>query len=321
MVKKTVFLFPGQGAQTPGMGIDLHGSSKAAKDLFALASDAVGRDMIALLRDSDAETLKRTDISQPAITLANLAAAAVLKEKGVVPFACAGFSLGEYAAMAIAEVITVADAFRLVTKRGEAMQKAADRLAAADVNGTAPGMAAVLGLRPDRVETLVAEWTQAGLAGLYAANYNSPSQVVLAGTAAALTEAEARFKEAGAKRFIRLKVASPFHSPLLQEAADEFTAALMSTVFLDPKIPLFSNVTGKRIETGAEAKALALRQIVEPVRWTAEETAIAALSPDAILEVGPGKVLQGLWKDSGSSAPCYLAGTLADIENAVAALA
>ncbi|MFA6507238.1 MAG: ACP S-malonyltransferase [Treponemataceae bacterium] len=320
MVKNIVFLYPGQGAQAPGMGIDLFTASKAVRDLFALASQVVGRDMVTLLRDSDADTLKRTDVSQPAITLANLAAAAVLKEKGVVPFACAGFSLGEYAALATAGVITVAEAFRLVTKRGEAMQKAADKLAAADANGTAPGMAAVLGLPPEKVEALVAEWTKAGMTGLYAANYNSPSQVVLAGTAAALTDAEARFKEAGAKRVIRLKVASPFHSPLLQEAADEFTEALTSAVFSDPKLPLFSNVTGKRVESGAEAKKFALRQIIEPVRWTSEETAISALDPDAILEVGPGKVLQGLWKDCGSSAPCMLAGTLTDIESAVAAL-
>jgi [acyl-carrier-protein] S-malonyltransferase len=276
--------------------------------------------MTALLRDSDADTLKRTDISQPAITLANLAAAAALKEKGIEPSGCAGFSLGEYAALATAGVIGPADAFRLVAKRGEAMQKAADRIAATSADGAAPGMAAVLGLPPEKVEALVDEWTKGGLAGLYAANYNSPGQVVLAGTSAALTEAETRFKEAGAKRVIRLKVAAPFHSPLLKEAGDEFAATLEGVVFADPKIPLFSNVTGKRITSGSEAKKFALRQIIEPVRWMAEETAIAAMNPAAALEVGPGKVLQGLWKDSGSAAPCFAAGTLADIDAAVAAL-
>jgi [acyl-carrier-protein] S-malonyltransferase len=304
MVKKAFFLYPGQGAQAPGMAMDLLASSAAAKELFALASDATGRDMAALLRDSDADTLKRTDVSQPAITLANLAAAAVLRERGVEPSGCAGFSLGEYAALATAGVLSAADAFRLVAKRGEAMQKAADRIAAAGDAGSAPGMAAVL-----------------GLAGLHAANYNSPSQVVVAGTAAALAEAEARFKEAGAKRVIRLKVAGPFHSPLVADAAEEFAAALAAAAFADPTLPLFSNVTGGRVASGEEARKLALRQITEPVRWTSEEAAIAALSPAAVLEVGPGKVLQGLWKDSGSAAPCFLAGTLADIEAAVAALA
>ncbi len=321
MVKNVVFLYPGQGAQAPGMGMDLYEASASAKDLFKLASDAVGRDMAALLRDSDAETLKRTDVSQPAITLANLAGAAVLKEKGIEPSACAGFSLGEYAALATVGVLTTEAAFRLVAKRGEAMQKAADRIAAAGADGSAPGMAAVLGLPPEKVEALVAEWTAAGLAGLYAANYNSSSQVVIAGTAAALAEAETRFKEAGAKRVLRLKVAGPFHSPLVKEAAEEFAAVLEAASFADPKLPLFANVTGKRVESGAEAKKLALRQITEPVRWTAEEAAIMALGPKAVLEVGPGKVLQGLWKDTGSAASCLTAGTLADIEAAVAALA
>jgi [acyl-carrier-protein] S-malonyltransferase len=320
MVNNVVFLYPGQGAQAPGMGMDLYGSSAAAKELFSLASDAVGRDMAALLRDSGADTLKRTDVSQPAITLANLAAAAVLREKGVEPSGCAGFSLGEYAALATAGVLTAAEAFRLVAKRGEAMQKAADRIAAAGADGSAPGMAAVLGLSPEKVEALVAEWTAAGLAGLYAANYNSPSQVVVAGTAAALADAEARFKEAGAKRVIRLKVAGPFHSPLVKDAAAEFASVLESAEFADPKIPLFSNVTGVRVSSGAEARKLALRQITEPVRWTNEEAAIAALSPAAVFEVGPGKVLQGLWKDAGTGTPCLLAGTLADIEAAIAAL-
>jgi [acyl-carrier-protein] S-malonyltransferase len=167
----------------------------------------------------------------------------------------------------------------------------------------------------------VAEWTAAGLAGLHAANYNSPNQVVVAGTAAALAEAETRFKEAGAKRVIRLKVAGPFHSPLVADAAEEFAAVLQSASFADPALPLFSNVTGARISSGEEARKLALRQITEPVRWTAEETAIAALAPAAVLEVGPGKVLQGLWKDSGSAVACLPAGTLADIEAAAAALA
>jgi len=319
MVKQAVFLFPGQGAQFPGMAVDLHEQSDAVRDLFARGSEASGRDLLALLRDSDAETLKRTDVSQSAITAANLAAAAYLVERGVEPAACAGFSLGEYAALATAGVLGVEDAFALVAKRGAAMQRASDRIAAAGADG-APGMAAVLGLPPEKVEALVAEWTAAGLSGLYAANFNSPTQVVVAGTAAALSEAESRFKEAGAKRVLRLKVAGPFHSPLVKEAADEFAAVLESVPFADPKLPLFSNVTGKRIATGAEARALALRQITEPVRWTAEEREIAALAPTSVLEVGPGKVLQGLWKDSGSAAPCWAAGSVADIEAALAAM-
>ncbi len=318
MVNNLVFLYPGQGAQYPGMALDFRGASESVRKLFVTAAGIYGRDMESLLKDSDADTLKRSDVSQPAITLANLAAAAYLEEKGFIPVACAGFSLGEYAALATAKVITIEDCFKLVTERGKAMQAAADRIAQkSSTPEAAPGMAAVIGLAPEQVEALVAEWTAGGLKDLYAANFNSPKQVVVAGTAEALAEAEPRFKTAGARRVIRLQVAGPFHSPLINEAADEFGPVLESVPFNDPSIPLFSNVTGKEVASGAEAKILALRQITEPVRWTQEEGAIAALGIKAVLETGPGRVLQGLWKDTGSSIPSFGAGTLEDIENTI----
>jgi [acyl-carrier-protein] S-malonyltransferase len=319
MVKNdVVYLFPGQGAQYQGMALDfLSAGSAAVKQLFDAASAAYGQDAQALL-NSDADTLKRTDVSQPTVTLANLAAAAFLADKGYSPKACAGFSLGEYAALVCAGVISAEDCFRLVKARGAAMQKSADRLreAAGGDASAAPGMAAVIGLAPEQVEALIAEWSVAGLKDLYAANINSPKQVAVSGTAAALTEAETRFKEAGAKRVIRLQVAGPFHSPLLADAADAFGPALESVTFNDPKIALYSNVAGKLVASGAEAKKLALAQITSPVRWVQEEAAlIAAGGFAACLEVGPGKVLQGLWKDSGSELPCYAAGTVEDIGN------
>jgi [acyl-carrier-protein] S-malonyltransferase len=315
---EAIFLFPGQGAQYPAMAMDLFDESAAVRDLFRVASAAAARDMVELLRTAEADELKRSDVSQPAITLANLAAATLLRERGVLPSACAGFSLGEYAALVTAGVLSAEDCFRLVAARGSAMQKAADRISAAAA-GEAPGMAAVLGLPCETVEALIGEWKAGGLEGLYAANFNSPRQTVVAGTAAALAEAEARFKVAGAKRVIRLQVAGPFHSPLMAEASDEFAPILESVPFADPTLPLFSNVSGGRIATGEEAKRLALRQITESVRWTAEEAALAALEAKAALEVGPGKVLSGLWKESGSSVPCFAAGTVADIDAALTA--
>jgi [acyl-carrier-protein] S-malonyltransferase len=137
--------------------------------------------------------------------------------------------------------------------------------------------------------------------------------VAVSGSAAALTEAENRFKEAGAKRFLRLQVAGPFHSPFMNEAAEAFAPVLETVQFNDPAVALFSNVTGKQITSGAEAKALAIRQITESVRWTHEEASLAELQPQALLETGPGKVLQGLWRDTENAAPCYPAGTAADI--------
>ncbi|GHT90979.1 malonyl CoA-acyl carrier protein transacylase [Spirochaetia bacterium] len=315
--KKFAFLFPGQGAQYQGMALDFLGTGSAAvKNLFNMASAAVGKDMQALLRDTDAETLMRTDVSQPAITLANLAAAAYLAEQGVRPAVCAGFSLGEYAALAVAEVVSTEDCFRLVKARGEFMQEAANRLRTGALADSAPGMAAVIGLPPEQVEALIAEWTTSGLAGLYAANINSPRQVVISGTAAALAEAETRFKEVGARRVIRLKVAGPFHSPLIAGAAEKFRPVLEAAAFHDPAIPLFSNVTGKRVASGNEVKKLALEQITSPVRWTEEEKALNDTGGfDAVLETGPGKVLQGLWKDTGNALPCYPAGTIEDINS------
>jgi len=314
MSDKTFFVFPAQGAQYPGMAVDfLRQGGERVKRLFYLASEIQGKDMADLLSNSSPEYLKRTDVSQPAITLANLAAAEYLAEKGITPSACAGFSLGEYAALATAGVISEEDCLSLVTHRGNAMQAAIDRIQGGD-EANAPGMAAVVGLSPENVEALIAEWRNAGLTDLYAANFNSSKQVAVSGSAAALAEAERRFKEAGARRFMRLAVAGPYHSPFMKEAADAFAPYLEKVHFSDPKTPIFSNVTGKQVLSGAEAKALAVKQIVEPVRWTDEEALMAKLEPKELLETGPGKVLQGLWKDLGNSIPCYSAGTAAEID-------
>jgi [acyl-carrier-protein] S-malonyltransferase len=307
---KVAFLFPGQGAQYPGMALDFLAVSNAARELFALASDALGKDMEDLLRSSDEEFLKRSDIAQPAVTLANLCAAALLRERGLSPAAVAGHSLGEYAALVGASVIGAEDCLRLVAARGRAMQETVERIAGQG-GDNAPGMVAALGLAPERVEELV---RTAGIPDLYAANFNSPKQVVVAGTAAALAAAVPLFKEAGARRALRLQVAGPFHCPLMAEAADKFGPALESAHFSDPAIPLFSNVSGGAVGSGAEAKELALRQITSPVRWTDEEDAIAALGVEALLETGPGKALQGLWKDSGKGLPVFAAGKLEDID-------
>jgi len=307
------FLFPGQGAQYTGMALDLFKAGDSSlHQLFTLASEIIGMDMKVVLEESDAETLKRTDISQPAITLANLAVVMYLSHRGIRPMGCAGFSLGEYAALAVAKIISIEDCFLLVKERGKAMQSAADRLKTGD---RAPGMAAVIGLSPDRVESLIAQWKKESdvLAGLYAANLNSVKQTVVSGTADALAEGTKRFKEAGA-RCIPLAVAGPFHSPLMADAAEEFKPVLEKIVFNDPAIPFYSNVSGNKAVSGDAIKKLSLAQITTAVRWTDEESAIQADGGfDVCLEAGPGKVLQGLWKETGCPIPCVAAGTLEDI--------
>ena len=320
MMDKVFFLFPGQGAQYPGMALDLleaaqkSESGEKIKRLFSLASEIFGRDMADLLYKISPEELKPTDISQPTITLANLAAAAYLGEKGIKPSGAAGFSLGEYSALAISGVISEEDCLYLVNERGKAMQADINKIMQA--GSRAPGMAAVIGLAPEKVDALIAKWQKDGLNGLNglnAANINSPRQVAVSGSAEALEEAEKRFKEAGAKRFMRLAVAGPYHSPFMKEAAEKFGIALDKIQFNDPEIPVFSNVTGRQISSGAEAKALARRHIIEGVRWTDEEAAIARFGPKVLLEVGPGRVLQGLWKDIGINIPFFAAGAASEI--------
>jgi [acyl-carrier-protein] S-malonyltransferase len=302
--KKYIFLFPGQGGQYPRMGLDFFEASGG--ELFALASRITGRDMAELLAGADAETLKRSDDVQSAITLVNLSAAAALKERGFLPSACAGHSLGEYAALAACGVLTAEDALRLTARRGKLMREAAEN--------SGGGMAAVIGLSSSGVEKAVNEWTAGGLRDLYVANFNSPSQTVVSGTASALSEAEALFLQAGARRFIRLAVAGPFHSPLMAAAADRFAPILNEAGFADPVVPFFSNVTGGQVTSGGEARELALRQICAPVRWLdVEKAAAEAVKADAALEAGPGRALTGLWKDAGAGVPCFPAGTLADI--------
>ena len=317
--KKTAYLFPGQGAQYSGMALDLLSSDKV-KLLFDTASEILKQDIKEIL-SSGTDNLKRTDVSQPAITAANLAASVFLEDQGFAASAYAGFSLGEYAALVCAGIIGAADCFRLIKARGEAMQKAADSLR--EKSGEAPGMAAVVGLDPAQAENLIAQWKAEGLNDLFAANINSPKQLVVSGTAAALKEAETRFKEAGAKRVIRLQVAGPFHSPLIIKAADSFAESLESVSFNDPVMPVFSNVTGKKISSGKEAKELAVKQITSPVRWVDIEKEIVSCGVDVCLETGPGKVLQGLWKDAslvcanGNEIPVFAAGTMQDINNLI----
>lgn len=299
---KYCFLYPGQGAQFPGMGKDLWEASSQVKDLFTMASDLSGLNMKELLFEAPAEELSRTDITQPAITMVNAAVKTVLAEKGIISDGCAGFSLGEYAALEDAGVITMEDLFKLVTIRGNLMHKAGEKLRQGD---DAPGMAAVIGLTAEKITEIFPKGTE----GIYPANYNAPNQIVLAGTADGLARAEGICKEAGARRYIKLKVSGPFHSPLLEDARAEFAEAITSYTFNNPTKTLYSNVNGGTISTGEEAKKFALAQIISPVRWVEEENLILEGGYDRLLETGPGKVLTGLWRSISKEPSCTPCGT------------
>jgi [acyl-carrier-protein] S-malonyltransferase len=298
MSKKFAFLFPGQGAQEPGMLKDICEAFPIARKILDKISEITGVDMPKLMWESDASVLSRSDNSQLAITAASVATMKVLEEKGVVPASAMGFSLGEFPALYAAGVLSFEDVIKVVQKRGQIMQAVCEQIASEN-EGHAPGMSAILGLPPEKVTEIANT-----IDNVYAANLNSVKQTVISGTYDGLAAAEKAFAEAGARRCVRLAVAGPFHSPLMQKAADEFEKAIADVTFNDPKIPLFSNVTGKQVMSGEEAKKSAVLHLTNPVRWTDEEAVLGAMmTEDAanewkVIEVGPGRVLGGLWKQT-----------------------
>ncbi len=294
MAAKYAFLFPGQGAQKPGMIKDVADAFPVAKKTLDDISQIAGTDLPKLLWESDEATLSRSDNSQLAITAASLAICSVLKEKGITPSAAMGFSLGEFPALYISGVLSFEDVIKVVVQRGKIMQSVCEKIAAENA-GHAPGMSAILGLSPEKVIEIAS-----GIKDAYAANLNSVKQTVISGTFDALEKAEAAAKEAGARRAVRLAVAGPFHSPLMQRAADEFEKAIETVAFNNPSITLFSNVTGKEEKSGENAKKSAVLHLTHPVRWTDEEDVLASLiKADGgewkLFEPGPGQVLSGLW--------------------------
>ncbi len=303
------FLYPGQGAQYPGMGKDLWEYSDKVKKMFTEASESTSIDLKKLLFEGTEDDLKATDKTQVAITLVNVAAATLLKDKGIESRLCAGFSLGEVSALWDAGIISSEDLFPLVSARGRIMEKVSRSL---DTPKGSPGMAAVIGLDYDRTESII---KSENLQDLYIANYNSPVQIVLSGTDESLLKGEEVFKEKGARRFIRLKVSGPFHCPLMKEAELEYREVLEGFRFNNPVKKVFSNVTGEEISSGDMAKELCSRQLISGVLWVKEENALTALKPDRCLEVGPGSVLAGLWKAAGGEPVCIPCGTLENISN------
>ena len=289
---KYVFLFPGQGAQFPGMMKDLCESFADGKKFLDKYSEIAGFSVQELLWESSEQELARTDKSQTAITAASLLVVEFLKSQNITPSFVAGFSLGEWVALKVSQVLSFEEIVYIVKRRGEIMQQVCDSIAAASANP--PGMAAVLGLDGKSVQSVLD-----GRNDVFAANLNSTQQTVISGTCAGLKWAEENLKNAGAKRIIPLKVAGPFHSPLMMDAAEKFSKVLDSVTFKNPQIPVFSNVTGSRISTGEEIKQNAVKHIVSPVLWVDEENSIRNMCGDSdewkLVEAGPGKVLAGLW--------------------------
>ena len=306
-----IFLFSGQGSQFKGMAEDICTQYPAARAVIDKMSNTSGEDIASFLWHTEPDELSRSDRSQLAITAMQIAITTVLQEHGITPAAVAGFSLGEFSALYAAKVLDLATMTKLVTLRGKIMQKYCEKLdVQSKATGGGCGMAAVLKLPPEKVVEVLKPYADPDTGVAFAANLNSPMQTVVSGTAEGLDTAERLCKEAGAKRFVRLAVAGPFHSPLMRGAAEEFSAALQDVQFNEPAIPIFSNVTGKRLLTGAEAKKNAVLHLTHPVHWLEEEREIAApANAAALLEIGPGMTLCNLWRDSGCAGNCRPTGT------------
>ena len=286
---RTAFLFPGQGAQTVGMGRDLAATSPAAKALFDQAADILGYDLFDVCTNGPADRLNATDVSQPAIFVASLAALEHLKATqpdsliGVV--ATAGLSLGEYTALAYARSLSFADGLKVVQARGRAMQAAAD--------ATPGGMVSIIGPEVAEVEALVAEARPTGKIEI--ANLLSPGNTVVSGSDAAVNVV-CRLAEAKGLRTVRLAVAGAFHTDLMKPADDILAAALAGVELKAPAAPVWSNVDAQAHTNPAEIKPLLVRQVVSPVRWEGTMRNLIASGVERFYEIGPGRVLAGLLK-------------------------
>jgi [acyl-carrier-protein] S-malonyltransferase len=279
------FVFPGQGSQAPGMGLDWADFDEAAADLYQWASACLGWDLPETLRTATADELRQTYIAQPAIFCVSVAALRALEAAGVErPAYVAGHSLGEFSALVAAGALSFEAGITLVARRAEAMQRAAD---------ARPGsMSSVMGLSAEGVEMAVEAAAQGQV--LAVANDNAPGSVVASGEWAALERLPAAAKELGAKRVMQLNVGGAFHSPLMASAIDAFRPHLAAAPLRDPAIPVVANATAEPVTSGEELRELLARQLTGRVRWTESVRRMAALGVDTFVEVGPGTVLGGL---------------------------
>jgi len=277
------YIFPGQGAQFTGMGLDLYENSPLAQELFEKANNILGFSITDVMFEGTAEELKETKVTQPAIFLHSVILAKVLGDD-FKPEMVAGHSLGELSALVANGVLSFEDGLKLVSKRALAMQKACEIQPST--------MAAVLGL-----EDAVVEEVCASIDGIVvAANYNCPGQLVISGEIEAVEKACEVLKEKGAKRALLLPVGGAFHSPMMEPAREELAAAIEETTFNEPICPVYQNVVAKAVTNPSEIKENLIAQLTAPVRWTQCVQAMIADGGTDFVEVGPGKVLQGLMR-------------------------
>lgn len=280
---KKAYIFPGQGSQFPGMGKELYESKPLAKELFEHANRLLGFRITDTMFAGTEEELKQTKVTQPAIFLHSAVLSATSGES-FLPDMVAGHSLGEFSALVANKSLSFDDALVLVFKRAMAMQKACEAMPST--------MAAVLGISDDVVEKICSETEGV----VVPANYNCPGQIVISGSVEAVNAACEKLKQAGAKRVLLLPVGGAFHSPLMESARVELEVAISNTLFCFPICPVYQNATATAVTHPEEIKKNLIAQLTAPVRWTQSVQQMVADGASSFVEVGPGKVLQGLVK-------------------------
>lgn len=300
---KIAFIYPGQGAQKPGMGKDFYENSELAKAVYDKASELLQIDMKALCFEEN-EKLDLTEYTQAALVTTCLAMTKVVEERGLKPDVTAGLSLGEYCAISVAGGMKEEDAISLVRKRGILMQNT--------VPAGEGAMAAILGMDASVIEEGIKD-----LEGVTVANYNCPGQIVITGETKAVEKAAEILKEAGAKRAVLLNVSGPFHSPMLKQAGEEL-AKEMEKVEMEPlQIPYVTNVTAEYVTDIRETKKLLAEQVAASVRWQESVERMIAEGVDTFVEIGPGKTLAGFLRKIDRSVKVYNIGVWEDVDKVV----
>ncbi len=282
------FVFPGQGAQFPGMGKDLYNKFPLAKEMFEKANDIIGFDITRLMFEGTEDDLKQTKVTQPAIFLHSVILASVLGGS-FKPDMVAGHSLGEFSSLVASGALSFEDGLSLVSSRASAMQKACE--------AEPSTMAAVIGLDDELVEQVCAETAEV----VVPANYNSRGQIVISGSVKGIDLAIEKLKELGAKRAIKLMVGGAFHSPLMEPARMELAKAIEKTTFREPICPVYQNFTAMPVTEPLTIRENLVSQLTAPVRWTQTLLNMIKDGADSFIEVGPGNVLQGLLKKTDHS--------------------
>lgn len=308
-MSKVAFVFPGQGSQVVGMGMDLYEQNQLAKQVFDEANALLPFDLVDVIKNGADDDLKASRVAQPALVTTSAAFLAVLAAAGVTADYVAGHSLGEYSALVAAQVLPSATAAQLVNKRGELMEAAATG-----------AMAAVMGTAEADLEAILATARATSGEVVQLANLNCPGQLVISGTVAGIEAAQLAAKEAGVKRVIPLKVSGPFHSELMVPAATEFATVLAQTTFADAILPVITNVDAMETTVAADFKVKLEQQLTAPVQWINTMDYLIKQGVDTIVEIGAGKVLAGLMKKMDRSITVYNVQDVASLEATIAEL-